>query len=167
MNDDATARLGLPMIRPGQAQKEMSHNEALTTIDLCTQANAVALGLDVPPAAPVAGQAWIVGVAPNGAWAGKNGQLAGWTDGGWRFVVPTEGMAVWIIEAAEIARYFKGVWRLGEVRCSKVVIAGSTVLGAQRAAIAAPIGGTTSDIEARATLTEILNALRGHGLIAS
>ena len=163
---DTTARLRLPMIRPGQAQKEMSHNEALTTIDLCLQASAIALGDDVPPAAPGAGQSWIVGAAPSGAWAGRKGQLAGWTDGGWRFVAPTEGMAVWIIEAAEIARYSEGVWRLGELRGRTVVIAGTAVLGPQRAAIATASGGTTIDVEARAILDEILNALRGHGLIA-
>ena len=30
---DRTARLGLPFILPGQAQKELFHNEALTLVD--------------------------------------------------------------------------------------------------------------------------------------
>ena len=36
---DATARLALPFIAPGQAQKELFHNEALTRIDALLQAD--------------------------------------------------------------------------------------------------------------------------------
>ncbi len=95
MNDDGTARLKLPTIRPGQAQKETSQNEALTLSDVLVQA-AISLGTTVPPSAPVAGQNWVIGSTPSGAWAGQAGRLAGWTDGGWRFVEPTEGMMVWL-----------------------------------------------------------------------
>jgi len=41
------------------------------------------------------------------------------------------------------------------------------VVGPQEAAIAAPSGGSAVDVEARAALGAILDALRGHGLIAS
>lgn len=165
MNDDATARLGLPTIRPGQAQKESSHNEALTLIDLLAQAGAVAFGTNTPPAAPIAGQAWVVGSTPLGVWAGRAGQLAGWTDGGWRFVAPFEGLTVWIAEAAEIARYSGGAWELGELRGSRVTIDGRQVIGARRAAIAGPAGGGAIDVEARLAIDAILATLRGHGLI--
>lgn len=165
MNDDATARLSLPTIRPGQAQKESSHNEALTLIDLVVQASAMSLGLNAPPPAPVAGQSWVIGGTPTGAWAGQAGRLAGWTDGGWRFVAPIEGMAVWIAEATEIARYLAGAWVLGDVRGARVTIGGVQVVGARQAAIAAPTGGSTVDSEARTAIAEMLAALRTHGLI--
>lgn len=165
MSDDATARLGLPTIRAGQAQKESSHNEALTLIDLVVQAGAVAFGTNAPPSAPVAGQAWVVGSAPAGAWVGRGGQLAGWSDGGWRFVAPFEGLAVWIVEAAEIARYSGGAWVLGELAGKRVTIGGRQVIGARRAAIAGPVGGGAIDAEARQTIDAILATLRGHGLI--
>ena len=32
MSDETSARLELPLLAPGQAQKEMTHNEALTTL---------------------------------------------------------------------------------------------------------------------------------------
>ena len=48
-----------------------------------------------------------------------------------------------------------------------VVIDGNQVVGGQAAAIANPAGGTTIDLESRATLNQILDALRGHGLIAT
>lgn len=166
MNDDMTPRLGLPTIRPGQAQKESSHNEALSQIDLLMHANAVSFGLNTPPVAAVSGQAWVVGPAPTGAWSGHADALAGWTDGGWRFAPPTPGMTVWIEEAADFARYSDGSWVLGELRGGKVVIAGNDVVGPRRAGITIASGGSIIDVEARKTLVEILAALRGHGLIA-
>ena len=37
MSDDSTARLALPFLAPGQAQKELYHNEALSRLDLLVQ----------------------------------------------------------------------------------------------------------------------------------
>jgi hypothetical protein len=81
---ETSARLGLPFLAVGQAQKELTHNEALALIDLALHAGVEAVGTNVPPAAPVEGQAWIVGSAPSGAWTGRSQALAGWTPGGWR-----------------------------------------------------------------------------------
>ena len=52
------------------------------------------------------------------------------------------------------------------VVASGVVVSGTQVVGAQAGAIADPAGGMTIDIECRGAVTLILNALRGHGLIA-
>lgn len=54
---DTTPRLALPMLQPGQAQKEMFHNEALALLDLATQAVVEAVGVDAPPGDPVPGRA--------------------------------------------------------------------------------------------------------------
>lgn len=164
---ETSARLGLPMLVPGQAQKEWFHNEALALLDLATQSGVVAVGVDTPPPSPAAGQAWIVGTAPTGGWAGKAGSIAGWTEGGWRFVAATEGMAVWDGATGQVARYVGGTWMLGTVAASRVTIAGLQVVGARRAAIADPTGGSAVDAEARITIAAILAALRGHGLIAA
>lgn len=47
-----------------------------------------------------------------------------------------------------------------------VVVSGVQVVGAQAAAIGNPAGGATIDLQCRATVIAILNALRGHGLIS-
>jgi hypothetical protein len=167
MSDDTTQRLQLPLLNAGQAQKELTHNEALALIDLTVQAAVLGVGIDTPPAAPEAGQCWIVGTAPTGAWSGQARSLAGWTSGGWRFVVPPEGCAVWSRADAAVARYLDGIWSVGVIRGARVDIDGAMVIGPQRAAIAAPAGGATIDAEARSVLGAILAALRGHGLIAS
>jgi hypothetical protein len=166
MMSDTTARLGLPMIRPGQAQKELSHNEALAIIDLLIDAQVVGVALNVPPTTPAPGATWIVGAAPSGAWTGQAGRLAGWTEGGWRFVVPFEGMAVWVSQDAVIARFSAGVWISGDLTGHRVMVDGVPVVGPQQAAVADPAGGTTIDAQARAALVAALAALRNHGLIA-
>lgn len=162
-----TSRWALPLLDAGQAQKEMTHNEALALLDLLVSAGVQAVGLDAPPPAPLAGQAWVVGAAPTGDWAGHPHALAGWTAGGWRFVPPREGLAVWSVSDAVSATYAGGQWRIGHIAATAVTISGVAVVGARQPAIATPSGGATADAEARAAVAEMLAALRAHGLIAA
>ena len=37
MTDPITPRFGLPLLAPGQAAKELTHNEALSLLDLLVQ----------------------------------------------------------------------------------------------------------------------------------
>lgn len=167
MTDDNSARLALPYLQPGQAQKELYHNEALALVDLALQATVKSVGRDAPPADPLPGECWIVGAAPTGAWTGHPAALAGWTGGGWRFVGPVAGMAVWSEADRLTAQYESGGWAVGKQRVNAVLVDDLPVVGARRGAIAVPQGGTTVDVEARAALSAILAALRGHGLIAT
>jgi hypothetical protein len=164
MSDDSSARWALPLLQPGQAQKEMVHNEAIAGFDLIVQAVALAI-LDAPPSAPESGQSWIVGADPEGDWLGKTDLLAGWTEGGWRFAVPLEGMAIWLISEGLTARFVSGAWTLGEETAANLSIGGVQVVGERQPAIADPLGGSAIDAESRATLIDILAALRAHGLI--
>ena len=150
--NDITARLALPMIVPGQAQKETSHNEALALLDAAVQASVVGFGINTPPADPTPGMCWIIGAAPTGSWAGHARQLAAWTAGGWRFVTPTPGFRVWVSNAAVDARFVDNAWRLG---------VGPAV------AIADPAGGSTVDAAARTAITAVLAVLRQNNLVAT
>jgi hypothetical protein len=167
MSDATTPRLGLEQIQPGQAQKELSHNEALALLDLLVQPVVEAIGTNDPPTTPIAGQAWIVGTAPSGDWADHAGALAGWTDGGWRFVVPFEGLCAWSAENHGIARFSGIAWEIGVVRGERLEIDDEQVVGARQAAIADPDGGTVVDTEGRSAIGAILAMLRTHGLIES
>lgn len=166
MSNDSSARLTLPFLAAGQAQKEMTVNEALTRLDIAVQASVIAGGIDTPPAAPESGQCWIVGDAPTDEWSGRAGMLAGWTSGGWRFVRPVEGMTAWSAAEGMTWRHIGGAWKAGELGGSRLVIGGVQVVGAQQPAIAAPSEGSVIDAEAREALASILAALRSHGLIA-
>ena len=167
MTTEATPRLTLPFIQPGQAQKEMFHNEALARLDLIVQAAAEAIGETVPPTGPVEGQAWIVGAGATGEWAGADNQLAGWSNNGWRFVMPRAGMCVWLGQTTGFAVYDGAEWRVGDLVGQRVSIEGVQVVGNQSAAIADPEGGATMDVQARDAINAILGAMRHHGLIAS
>lgn len=164
---DTTARLALPLLQPGQAQKEIWHNEALALLDLLVQPAAVATAATTPPAAPVAGQCWVLGAAPAGAWSGQAQAVAGWTAGGWRFAPAVEGMTLWVGGSAGFVRFADGAWTAGALRGSTLTLAGDQVVGARQPAIAGPGGGGTTDAAARTAIEAILTVLRTHGLIAS
>jgi hypothetical protein len=157
----------LPLLNAGQAQKEITHNEALTVLDLLVQAVVIAVAVNQPPAAPLAGQCWIVGIAPEGAWSGCADMLAGWSDGGWRFCPPVSGMRVWSLADGADARFDAGVWTVGIARAARLEIAGLQVVGARQPAVMEPTGGGVIDAEARTAITAILAALHTHGLIAA
>ncbi|OWK27630.1 DUF2793 domain-containing protein [Sphingomonas dokdonensis] len=165
MSGDATPRLHLPLLHAGQAQKEVDHNEALALLDLAVQPVVLAIGLDVPPSQPAAGDCWIVGGDPVGDWAGQAHALAGWTVGGWRFVAPRPGMTVWRSTDGLTARYADGAWHIGEVRAATLVLNGQELLGAPQAPIGTPSGGEMIDHQAREALEAVLETLRVHHLI--
>ena len=164
---DVTDRLGFPLLASGQAQKEVSHNEALLIADLLVGGAVEEPPRNAPPTSPAAGQAWIVGTSPSGAWAERAGQVAGYTAGGWRFVIPTDGLTLLDKSTGTFAVRRGSAWDLGDVRAAKLTVGGQQVVGARAAAIPAPTGGATVDAEARSALAAILAALRGHGLIAT
>ena len=164
---ELSPRFALPLLQAGQAQKEVSHNEAIVALELLGQPIAETIGDDLPPADPAAGASWIVGTAPGGGWAGHPGAMACFTPGGWRFFEAIEGMSAYVRATGLIARYRAGAWVVGEAHVATVSIGGDRVLGPRRPAISGASGGATIDAEARAAIDAVLAALRSHGLIAT
>lgn len=163
----ATARLGIPLLSAGQAQKEFFHNEAIQILETLTCPAVEEGPRQIPPSAPTTGACFILGTAPTGAWAGKANALACYTQGGWRFVSAIEGMAAYIRSESIWAVFRSGGWELGKLRGSSVIVEGNQVVGSRAPAIAGPGGGSTVDAESRAAVDQILAALRQHGLIAT
>lgn len=124
MTEAATPRLGLPYLAAGQAQKELTHNEALVLADAMVCASVVGVAVDAPPASPAPGQCWIVGAAPTKEWAGQAGALAVWTSGGWRFVPPCDGFVAWVPGERLWVVRDGGSWRKGELRGERLIIGG-------------------------------------------
>lgn len=88
---DISARLSLPFIQPSQAQKHVTHNEALLRLDLLAQLVVEEFDASTPPGSPVDGQVWALASTPTAAWAGHGDELAAWFDGAWMFIAPQEG----------------------------------------------------------------------------
>ena len=53
---DTSPNLVLPYLMPSQAQKHVTHNEALQLLDAVVQLTVEAFGATTPPASPAAGQ---------------------------------------------------------------------------------------------------------------
>lgn len=159
MSEDVTPRLGLPMLAAGQAQKEMTHNEALLLLDALVGGEVVAVGADLPPQTPLPGQCWIVGSQPEGEWRGQMFAVAAWTMGGWRLLSPREGMRLWAGGDQSFVLFRSGEWRLGEAH-GKVFVEGAQVVGRRLPGVTEPVEGEVVDGRARAVIIAVLEALR-------
>lgn len=165
MATDMSDRFALPFLSSGQAQKEMTHNEALAIIDMLLHARAESAGLSAPPGGASAGQCWIVAASASAEWTGHEGELACLTSGGWRFAAPRAGVRVMVADEGAIRAYDGAGWVLDPVRGDGFYLAGERIVGPRAAAVTDPSGGTVIDSEARAVLAQVLTVLRGHGLI--
>jgi hypothetical protein len=161
---DSTPRFALPFILPGQAQKELFHNEALMRIDLALHPAVEEAPMASPPADPAEGCCWIVAGGGTGDWSGRDGMLAMWTEGGWRFLAAA-GTIAWN-KAAGLPLLWDGTqWGEGALHCAGLVVNGVQVVGARQASVPSPSGGTIIDEEARAAINALTAALMSHGLI--
>ncbi|SLN61523.1 hypothetical protein ROG8370_02833 [Roseovarius gaetbuli] len=93
---DATTNLLLPYILAAQAQKHVTHNEALRLIDGLVQLSVIDRDLTAPPGSPADGDRYIVGSGATGDWAGWDLNVALWTDGVWMRLPPRTGWRVWV-----------------------------------------------------------------------
>lgn len=159
-----TLRLRLPLLAAGQAQKEITHNEALTGLDGIVHVAALSRQLAAPPSTAAPGDIHIVPAAGVAAWGAPADTLMCWDGQGWRQIVPVPGMTAYVVSEAAMLVYMTG-WQTGWP-VARLAIAGRSVLGAVPATIVPPAGGAVVDAEARAVLGALLLALAAQGLIS-
>lgn len=152
---ERTARFDLPLLVPGQGQKDVTMNEGLLALDRLVQAVAQSRVLATPPPAPADGACWLVPADAVGAWAGQADRLACWSEGGWRFHPLPEGALVWIVDEARRARR------------SATGFVAEGLTGLPASPVAPPAGGTVVDTEARAAVASLIDRLVAVGLLAS
>ena len=102
--------LTLPFIQPAQAQKHVTHNEAIELLDVIVQLTLQATDTDTPPAAPAEGQTWAVGATPTGDWDGQAGSLASYRGGGWLFMTPQIGWQAYVVAGGDMRVYDGANW---------------------------------------------------------
>ena len=107
---ETTANLALPYIMASQAQKHVTHNEALRALDALVQLSVADRTLTTPPAAPKEGGRHIVGPSALGAWEGRDGEIAAWQDGAWAYFQPGEGWKAFVEAEQSILVFSGGQW---------------------------------------------------------
>lgn len=107
----STARLDMPLIAAEQAQKHVTHNEALLLLDAAVQLRLTGRGVVEPPESPDPGQTFAIGTDATDAWQGRDGQLAHWTEGGWRYLQPQAGWLAWDETLAAPVIFDGSEWR--------------------------------------------------------
>ncbi len=105
-----TPHLGLPLIEAAQAQKHVTHNEALLLLDTLVQLAVLSRSLSTPPASPAEGDRYIVKAVGTGAFAGKDNQLAQFSGGGWLFYPPQLGWLAFIADEGVLVAWDGNAW---------------------------------------------------------
>ncbi|MBD3665145.1 DUF2793 domain-containing protein [Sulfitobacter aestuariivivens] len=107
---EKTPTLSLPYIQPGQAQKHVTHNEALRILDAVTQLSVISASLTEPPALPDLGDRYIIANGATGAWAGHDHKLALWVDNTWQLFEASVGWRADIAGSGETYRFDGTEW---------------------------------------------------------
>lgn len=98
-----TPRLALPFIQTAQAQKEVTHNNALNALDALMRPVVQSMNVNTPPGSPTIGDCHIVGSAPTGAFVGHSNKIAYYSENGWLFYAPFKWLD--IVNEADDTRY--------------------------------------------------------------
>lgn len=107
---DTSPILSLPYIQPSQAQKHVTHNEALRRLDVLAQTVVLDRDRSVPPAAPTAGDSHIVASPGVAAWAGQDQSIATFDGETWQFIAPLPGWVAQIITENHAVRFDGVAW---------------------------------------------------------
>jgi hypothetical protein len=107
---DTTTNLLLPYILAAQAQKHVTHNEALRILDGLVQLSVKDRDLTAPPASPADGDRYIVASGATGDWAGWDLNVALWTDGAWLRLPPRTGWRVWVEDEGLLLAFDGAGW---------------------------------------------------------
>lgn len=118
---DSSPNLALPYIMAAQAQKHVTHNEAIRSLDAIVQLAVLDRDLASPPPSPADGARYIVPASPTGAWSGSAGKIAAWQDGAWAFYAAQPGWLAWVIDESVLVRWTGGAWASASVASTNPV----------------------------------------------
>ena len=108
-----TTRFSLPLLQAAQAQKHVTVNEALTRLDGLMQLRLLSVTGATPPLSPQEGDAYGVAASAVNDWAGHDGEIAVFANGGWVFVPVSLGMRAYIADQNGWAGYDGAAWQIG------------------------------------------------------
>lgn len=107
-----TDNLALPYIAASQAQKHVTHNEAIRKLDALVHLSVLQKDLTAPPSSPAKGARYLVAASATGDWQGKDNRIAAWQDGAWVFYQPKDGWCVWIEAEKRLYAWQTDKWEI-------------------------------------------------------
>jgi hypothetical protein len=135
-----TPLLGLPLIEAAQAQKHVTHNEALLRLDAEVQLAVIDRTLATPPTTPADGDRYLIAASPTGVWSGHAGDIAYREAGSWRFATPRAGWRLWVEAEAAFLVFDGSQWidlqAIGELQNMSMLGVNTTADTANRLAVA-------------------------------
>jgi uncharacterized protein DUF2793/uncharacterized protein with putative carbohydrate binding module len=105
-----STNLSLPYIAASQAQKHVTHNEALIKLDALVQLSAVTRTLAAPPAEPDDGARYLIASPASGDWQGRDSDIAAYQDQAWNFFIPKIGWRLWLMDEAKLVIFTGAGW---------------------------------------------------------
>jgi hypothetical protein len=106
-----TTHLALPLIAAAQAQKHVTHNEALRSLDALVMLSVDDRDLSTPPGSPTEGARYLVQATGTGAFAGKDGMIAHFRDGAFAFHTPRKGWIAYVADEDALILFDGSAWR--------------------------------------------------------
>lgn len=151
---DRTPNLDLPYILPSQAQKHVTHNEAIRALDAIAQAGILSRSLQDPPEEPAEGDRYIVATEASGDWSGHDLEIAAWQDGAWMFYPAKSGWVAWINDEDVLVVWDDSSW----------LVAGGTRGEFDSISVNGAAGDAVNRIAANAPATLLNHDGNGHQL---
>lgn len=105
-----TANLGLPFLEAAQAQKHVTHNEALRMLDALVMLSVKDRDLALPPDEPVEGERYIVAADGAEAFAEHDDAIAHFNDGAWSFYPPRMGWICYVEDERALLSWDGAAW---------------------------------------------------------
>ena len=137
-----TPLLSLPILEASQAQKHVTHNEALLLLDAAIQLSVKIRGATAPPMAPAAGDRYLLGSSPTGSWTGQGGKLAVFQSGGWIYSQPREGWRLWAEDEDKLFVFDGTAWHdllsFGDISSVSLLGVNTTADVGNRLAVSSP-----------------------------
>lgn len=110
-----TANLTLPLLAAAQAQKHVTVNEALQRLDGVVQLTLRSRSVTTPPGAVLEGECFGVPAGSVNAWAGHDGEVAQFVNGGWVFLAPQAGWRAFVADTGTTDLHDGADWRAGGI----------------------------------------------------
>jgi hypothetical protein len=108
---DLSPNLRLPYIAAAQAQKHVTHNEAVRALDAMAQLGVVSRAVAAPPPSPADGDRYLLPAGASGAWSGHDGKIAAFQDGAWAYYIPRAGWVAWIAAENALVAFDGAAWQ--------------------------------------------------------